>query len=320
MKTILITGANGFIGSNLVSSLIKKKNLRIIAIDIVKQKLAHNLKKQFSSKNLEYFSIDICNLNKLNKIFFKFKPSIVYHLAASVGVSNYIEKPYELLNSAFFSTKNIIELSDKYKCYLIYSSTSEVYGMNNTYPWTHESNRVIGPTYVDRWSYSTSKGHCEHMLFAYKKISKTFKFNIVRFFNVYGYNQNPIFIVSKNIYLAMNKKDLLMYDSGNQKRCFTFIEDAISALEKLRNIKIHSQILNIANPKEHSIKKIINLIKKESPYNIKIKKINTKKIYGKSYQDISRRIPSIKNTKKLLNWYPKINVNEGIKKIINNYE
>ena len=93
MKTILITGANGFIGSNLVSSLIRKKNLKIIAIDIVKKKLAYNLKKYFLIKNVEYFSIDICNLSKLNKIFFKFKPSIVYHLAASVGVSNYIQKP-----------------------------------------------------------------------------------------------------------------------------------------------------------------------------------------------------------------------------------
>ena len=184
---------------------------------------------------------------------------------------------------------------------------------NPKIPWDETFDRVLGPTSIDRWSYSSSKAVCEHMLFALKK-SHNLKFSIIRFFNVYGPSQAPIFVVSKSIYQVLNNKSPLIYDDGSQTRCFTFIDDAIEGMLKAsRSDEGLSQIFNIGSNLERSIKEVVDLIINHSRKNLKTKKFQTNREYGESYEDIPRRIPQVDKAKKILGWEAQTDLSEGIR-------
>lgn len=308
----LITGCGGFIGSHLVNNLLVNNHV-VYGIDILplnKLKRISNLK---GNKNFKYFKMDISK----SKNFFKSfkKVDVVYHLASVVGVQNYIKDTKNLIYTMFHGTDNIINYCKKNNVFLVYASTSEVYGKNNNVPWSEDGDRVLGPTYIKRWSYSTSKAHAEHLLYSY---ASDINFTIVRFFNIYGPSQNPIYVMSNNIHRAINDKELIVYDDGLQTRCFTFVEDAIKCLKKIyrSKIKLNHQIINIGSNKESTMKYAINCIASEIKKPLKIKKINTKKLYDKNYEDIPRRIPKVDKAFKLLKWRATTSIKDGIKRTI----
>ena len=94
--------------------------------------------------------------------------------------------PLSLIDIVVVGTRNLLELASKYDTRVLFTSTSEIYAKNPNTPWSESDDRVLGPTSIDRWSYSSSKAVCEHMLFALFR-SSNLKFTIVRFFNVYGH-------------------------------------------------------------------------------------------------------------------------------------
>jgi len=199
----------------------------------------------------------------------------------------------------------------------IFMSTSEIYGKNPKVPWLEEDDRVLGNPQIQRWSYSTSKAVCEHMIDALtkqKKISSV----IVRYFNIYGPWQSPNFVISKSIHNSMNGKKPLMHDSGNQTRCFTFIDDAVEATIKAAfDNSINNQVFNIGNSVETSIKQAIGIILEETnkPSDF-IEHVESQKKYGEFYEDIPRRIPDVSKAKQLLSWEAKTQLRDGVKSTV----
>ena len=110
-----------------------------------------------------------------------------------------------------------------------YSLQLQKFGKNPNITWKENDDRILGSTNIDRWSYSTSKALCEHMLFGMYHKHK-WPMSIVRFFNVYGPRQKPIYVVSKSIHRVLNNKPPELYDGGQQTRCFTYIDDVIEAI------------------------------------------------------------------------------------------
>ena len=237
----------------------------------------------------------------------------LYHLASVVGVQNYMSDPLSLIDIVVVGTRNLLELASKYKTRVLFTSTSEVYAKNPNTPWSESDDRVLGPTSIDRWSYSSSKAVCEHMLFALFR-SCNLKFTIVRFFNVYGPGQAPIFVVSKSLYKVLRNESPYLYDSGEQTRCFTYVDDAIEGvILASRSNKAIGEIFNIGSNIERSMKNVIDLIIKVSGKEISIKSFKTAKEYGEKYEDIPRRIPDVSKAKHILNWEATTSLEEGIK-------
>ena len=186
---------------------------------------------------------------------------------------------------------------------------------NNKFPWNENSDRVLGNPSILRWSYSSSKSLME-TFFAHGK-EKKLKFSIIRPFNVYGPGQNPIFVVSNTLSKIMKGEKPEIYDGGNQSRCFTYVDDIVSAAIKISNSnKTNGKAYNVARNKSYSIKKTISICKKLLNSKVNLKKINTKLKYGKLYQDVYKRDPSVERLKSDLNWLPMVDLIDGLKMTI----
>ena len=314
MKKALITGGAGFVGSHLTDALLVEGQ-EVTVFDFLPLKRTVNLSSAKTHSRFTFIEGDIRNKAALEKVFSK-KFDTVYHLASIVGVHRYMDDPLGLIDITVIGTRNVAELAQKYETQIVYTSTSEVYGKNPKVPWDEDDDRVLGSTNVDRWSYSASKGLSEQMLLGLHK--KTgHPVTIVRFFNAYGPRQNPIFVVSQSVHRILNGKKPLLYDGGQQTRCFTYIEDAISGtIAAATKLAGQGQVFNIGNNREITIKEIVELIIRYSGKKISWENFDTNRKFGAVYEDIPRRVPAIAKAKKLLNWEPKISHEEGVRKTI----
>ncbi|MGI0011316.1 MAG: NAD-dependent epimerase/dehydratase family protein [Nitrosopumilaceae archaeon] len=312
---ILVTGGAGFIGTNLVNRLAKE-NHEIVIFDNLSTGRNENLAALEKHGNVKFQQGDIRNVHDLEKLF-KTRFDTVFHLSAIVGVSNYMADPLKVVDVNVMGTKNILEHCIKQDSKFIFMSTSEIYGKNPKVPWKEEDDRVLGNPQISRWSYSTSKAVCEHMISALTK-EKKIQSVILRYFNIYGPWQNNNFVVSRTIYNSMNGIKPTLYDSGNQTRCFTFVGDAMDAtIKAVFDDSINDEVFNIGNSVETTIKEAIKTILEETqkPTDF-VDYVKTNEKFGAAYEDITRRVPDVSKAKRLLGWEAKTQLREGVKSTI----
>ena len=178
-------------------------------------------------------------------------------------------------------------------------------GRNPVLPWSEIDDRVLGPTSVDRWSYSTAKALCEHMLFGVHH-KDGWPMSIVRFFNVYGPRQNPIYVVSKSIHRVLNGISPELYDGGEQTRCFTYVEDVIDGMIKAAtSTRALGEVINLGNPVENTMSEVVDAVLQAADSDLVPNNILTEEKYGHVYEDIPRRVPAVEKADLLLGWKPK---------------
>ncbi len=153
---------------------------------------------------------------------------VVYHLAAAVGVRHVLEDPLGGMMTNAFGSEIVIRLSHKYDCRLLLASTSEIYGKGVSTPFFEEDDRLLGPTRVPRWSYSTSKALAEHLAYAYQ--SQGLRMSIVRYCNAYGPRTDESgfgSVIARFVNQALRDEPITIYGGGWQTRCFTYVEDSV---------------------------------------------------------------------------------------------
>lgn len=310
----LVTGAAGFVGSHLVEALLSQGN-EVHAFDCISIEEANNLKEVKNHPSLHYFKGDIRSPEDIHR-FWRNDAKAVFHLASVVGIKNYIADPLKLVDIVVIGTRYLLEEASKSNTRVIFSSTSEVFGKNPSVPWGEADDRVLGPTFIDRWSYSSSKAVCEHMLYGMQK-SSGLPFTIVRFFNVYGPRQNPYFVVSQSIYKILRGEQPLLYDEGKMTRCFTFIDDIIKGIIlAANNEKALGEAFNLGNSVEVSMKEVLITALDAAKSDVGYQLVDTDKMYGKQYEDIIRRIPNAAKARDILGWQAQIQLTEGLEKTI----
>jgi len=309
---VLITGGTGFLGSHLVDAFLKRGDEVMILDTGSDLKIRHVL----NHPRLHYVKESIFNNVILDSLIMK--ADLVYHMAAVVGVEHYVEDPYKVLNVNVNGTQRVLELAYKYNKKVVFTSTSEVYGRNPKIPFNEDDDRVLGSTKIDRWCYSTSKAVGEHFCFAYHKMGLPVV--VVRYFNVYGPRLDKLDVGRViTIFLGqiLRGEPITVIGDGSQTRCFTYISDAIKATMNagLKKEAV-GQIINIGNDKEYTILELAETMKKVTKAKSKIVFVNQEKIYGKSYEDVPRRVPDITRQKKILGVTPKVTLEEGLKHTI----
>jgi len=217
------------------------------------------------------------------------------------------------------------------------SSTSEVYGASPDPEFNEdETFLVVGPIQKERWIYSCCKQMLDRVIYAYG-IRDNLEFTLFRPFNWVGPRLDSLDtakegssrVVTQFIAELLMKLPISLVDGGRQKRCFTYVEDGIDALMKIlenRNDCCKNQIINIGNPwNDCSIKELAFMLKKifmEHPNHkndkdfSEIAEVSAGSYYGKGYQDIYTRKPSIEKAKRLLNWTPVTGLEESLKKTL----
>jgi UDP-glucose 4-epimerase len=309
MKTYFITGVMGFVGSHWAEKLLKNGN-KVIGMDI-----HDSYKKLHEYKNFKFIKETIISNKK--KLFSNIeKVDYVLHLASIAEPAQYMLDPKKVINIAALATIDVIDICYQLNKKVFFTSTSEIYGKNNKIPFKEDDDRVLGSTTTKRWCYSSSKAIAEHYLEACA-FNTNLDFRIVRLFNVYGPRLKGR-VVPTFINNALANRDLEINGSGNQTRCFTYIDDVINAFDLiLLSEKCKNQIFNVGTDDEISIsdfaKKIIFLTNSKS----KLKVTSYEDQFGKSYEDIYRRVPDISKIYEFIKWKPTTNLEDGIKLTIN---
>jgi UDP-glucose 4-epimerase len=305
---ILITGGAGFLGSHLSDAFISRGD-EVFVLDTGSiAKVRHLL----DGPRFHYIHDTIFNLELLDGL--AAKVDLIYHLAAVVGVEYYVADPYETLNVNVNGTQNVLKAAYKYNRKVVFSSTSEVYGRNPKVPWREDDDRVLGATTIDRWCYSTSKAVGEHFCFAYHKLGLPIV--VLRYFNVYGPRLDRI-DVGRLFTIFMGQllrgADLTVIGDGSQTRCFTFVSDAVAATVAAGlKSAADGHALNIGVDVETSVLEFAKLmLELYGGAKSKVRFVTQEEIYGKSYEDIPRRVPDNAKMRKLLGVEPKVSLREG---------
>ena len=317
MKTYLITGGAGFIGSSLADFLLNKGN-KVVVVDnfcdfynpeIKKE----NVKNNLSNENYKLYEVDICNSEDLEKAFSENKIDVIIHLAAMAGVRPSIENPvlYQKVNC--MGTQNILELMKKYNVKnLVMASSSSVYGNNKKVPFeeTDIVDYAISP-------YAATKKANEVMTHVYHKLHN---FNVImlRFFTVYGPRQRPDLAINKFTRMMINDEEVTMFGDGTTSRDYTYIDDIVSGIYLSTNYVLNNEkvyeIINLGNSNPVSLKEMINTIAESLNKPPKIKQMPMQQ------GDVDITYANINKAKALLGYEPKTTFKEGIKKFIEWYE
>ena len=311
MKTIIITGGLGFIGSNLINILSKKK---YFIINIDKITYASNLNNISENiKNYKFYKQDINNQNFIKKILEKYNPSLIFNVAAETHVDRSIDSPRQFIDSNVYGVFNLLETIKKYKKKIkfIHVSTDEVYGDIKKNKKSIESD-----SYNPSSPYAASKASGDLLI---KSYVRTYKIPaiITNCCNNYGPNQYPEKLIPTIIYKIINQKPIPIYGNGKNIREWIYVEDHCNALIEISEKGILGENYNIGSGIELNnieiTKKIISSFK-EIDINLanKAKFIFVKDRPGHDLR-YSLNSSKIKNN---LNWDCKYKFNEGIKKTI----
>jgi len=245
----------------------------------------------------------------------------IFHLAAAVGVRLIIERPVDTIETNILGTEIVLRLANKYKRKVLIASTSEVYGKGNHVPFSEEDDRTYGPTVKSRWSYATSKAVDEFLTLAYFH-EKKLPVVIARLFNTIGPRQTGSYgmVVPSFVQQTLLGHPITVYGDGEQTRCFTYVDDVVSALLQLmEHPQAVGEVFNVGNSEEISINDLAALVKKLVGGNSEIIHIPYEEAFEKGFEDMQRRVPDTTKIKKLIGFKPTVSLEESIKRIIEYY-
>ncbi len=317
MKTYLITGGAGFIGSSLADNLLKENN-KVIVIDnfcdfydpSIKE---NNIKEALKNKNYRLYRGDIRDKDILDKIFNENNIDVVVHLAAMAGVRPSIENPILYQEVNCMGTQNILEIMKKYHVdKLVMASSSSVYGNTKEVPFREDMivDFAISP-------YAATKKANEVMTHVYHKL-QNLNVIMLRFFTVFGPRQRPDLAINKFTRLMLNDEEIPMFGKGDTSRDYTYIDDIVDGIKRscdyvMNNNDVY-EIINLGNSSPITLKEMINIIGEVVGVVPKIKELPMQP------GDVDRTYADVSKAKKLLGYNPKTSFKDGIIKFVEWYK
>lgn len=303
MKTVLIAGGCGFIGSNLCIRLLNENN-KIICVDNLFSGKIENIKTCMNNENFIFI-----NHNIIEPLYLDDKIDEIYHLACPASPPIYQIDPIYTLKTNFIGTLNLLELAIIKSAKILLASTSEIYGEPQVSPQP-ESYRGNVNTIGIRSCYDEGKRIAETLFMDYNK-KYNIQTRIVRIFNTYGPNMDKYDgrVVTNFISQILNNESITLYGDGSQTRSFQYIDDLLNGIIKLMESD-YIYPVNIGNPNEITVKQLASLL-------IEITNSESKFIYKPlPLDDPTNRNPDIRLAKQILNWEPRIELRNGLMKTI----
>ena len=326
---VLILGANGFIGSSLTRAILQQKDWEVYGMDIG----SHKLEDSLSDPRFKFVEGDIT----INREYIEYhvkKCDVVIPLVAIANPIQYVKDPLRVFELDFEANLAVVRQAAKYRKRIIFPSTSEVYGMCPDAKLDEATSPLVyGPIDRQRWIYACSKQLLDRVIYAYG-VRDGVDYTLFRPVNWIGPKLDEVFepkegssrLFTQFISNVIFKKPLQLVDGGRQSRSFTFIDDGVDALLRIIENKdgcASRQIFNLGNPRNNvSVAELARMIIAEfgnfpeyAAHAAKAKTVvvPSGKYFGKYYQDIQRRVPSIANAKRQLGWTPKVNLRRAIR-------
>ena len=301
MKRNLVTGGSGFLGSHLSKKLLERGE-EVICIDNFFTGTKKNMESLLCNPNLEIIRHDVTEPIKI-------EVDKIWHLACPASPIHYQFNPIKTTKTSFLGTYNMLGLAKRVGAKLLLASTSEVYGDPEVHPQT-ESYKGSVNTIGIRSCYDEGKRIAETLCSDYQRVHGV-DIRIMRIFNTYGPNMrfDDGRVVSNFIIQALKNKNITLYGGGEQTRSFCYVDDLIEGMILLMESN-YQKPMNIGNPNEFSIKQLAYLVRDLINPNLEFE------YKALPQDDPKQRKPSIILAKEILNWEPKIELEEGLLKTI----
>jgi nucleoside-diphosphate-sugar epimerase len=334
-QSVLILGANGFIGSHLTERVLAERDWNVFGIDIVCDRLegfAANPRFAFERADIvaDFEAVD----RRVREC------DVVFPLIAIATPRSYVQNPLRVFELTFEANLAVIRSCVRHKKRVVFASSSEVYGMCEDEAFDEEhSPLVMGPIDRHRWIYACSKQLLDRVIHAYA-FEKNLQYTIFRPFNWIGPRlDNPhdplegsSRVLTQFIGNLLRSEDLRLVDGGHQRRCFLYVDDAIDCLLKIienRGGAADQQIFNVGNPAaDVSIRELAELLLElvadypgfeNIQRHVRCVEVDSRTYYGRGYQDILMRRPSIRKAQERLGWGPTTDLRTALRKTLDCY-
>lgn len=300
---ILITGGAGFVCSHLADTLFEK-NHNLILLDNLLTGNKNNIEHLLDHKNVNFIQHDVQDHIDISQ-----EIEFIFHFASAASPIAYQENPVNTLKAGSIGTINTLGLAKVKNAAYLLASTSEIYGDPEVSPQSEEYWGNVNPN-GERSMYDEAKRFAEAATATYSR-TYNLQTKVVRIFNTYGPRMqlNDGRVVTNFIVQALKGEDITVYGDGSQTRSFSYVQDTVNGIVSLMESE-HNDVFNIGNPTEITINELASKI-------IEITNSNSKLINKDLPQDDPKqRKPDITKAKTLLNWEPKVKLEDGLTKTI----
>ncbi|HEU4722638.1 MAG TPA: GDP-mannose 4,6-dehydratase [Gemmatimonadaceae bacterium] len=315
---VLITGGAGFVGSHLADACLLRGD-EVYVLDDLSTGSIDNIEYL---KRHPYFHYTIGRVqNAQVTAELVDRVDVVYHLAAEVGVRRVIDSPISTIENNVQATEVVFSAAAKKGKRVLFTSTSEVYGLSADLPYREDGNIVMGAASKGRWSYACSKALDEFLALAYYH-ERQMPVTVVRLFNTVGPRQTGHYgmVVPTLVQQAMTGKPMTVYGDGSQSRCFGFVKDVVKALVALmERPEAAGEIYNIGASSEISILELAKRVKEITKSQSPIVLIPYADAYDAGYQDMPRRIPDTTKLRNLVGFAPTTDIDEIVDSVMRSF-
>ncbi len=335
MTKVLILGVNGFIGHHLSKRIMETTDWEVFGMDMYSERVSDLM----DNPRFTFFEGDI-TINKEWVEYHIKKCDVVLPLVAIATPATYVQDPLKVFGLDFEANLPIIRQCVQYGKRVIFPSTSEVYGMCRDEQFDPDSSELIlGPINKPRWIYSCSKQLLDRVIWAHG-MQDGLDFTLFRPFNWIGPGLDSIHtpkegssrVVTQFLGHMVRGNNISLVDGGHAKRSYTHIDDGISALMKIIENKdgcASGKIFNIGNPgNNYSVRELAEMMLEiansipeyaVTASNVEMVEVTSADYYGKGYQDVQNRVPSIDNTMADLDWKPQVEMRTALEQIFEAY-
>lgn len=250
------------------------------------------------------------------------KAEIVYHLASVVGPLAVMTNPIAALEASLFGTANVARSASYYRRKVVFTSSSEIYGVNASIPEHEVLSLSLQHQLNGRSSYAAGKIAAEAILLAQYRCSP-FQIVVTRLFNVAGsaWRGAERLVIPQMVGKALRHEPIIVHGDGHQTRTFVHVSDAVDALEKLSQCQADPPIIvNIGADHEVSMLDLAMMIKRRTKSSSEIRLVDYNEVYGSGYLDQLRRVPDVGRLKSLIDWVPRKGLGDIIDDVIRDYQ
>lgn len=314
---VLITGVAGMLGSHLLDELMSDKQYEgIWGIDDLSIGVTENIRPWIDDPRFHFIKGSILDVNLLSNVP---RMDIVIHLAASKKIGE-INPGVENLYVNGIGAANVFNMALKHKAKVVFSSTSDCYGLSKDLPLKEDGDLVLGPSMIKRWSYAVGKLYAEQLAFAFYK-DYGLPVVVLRYFG--GFSERASFSWSGGhipifIDAILNDSPCIIHGDGSQTRSMTYVSNLVKGtMLAIGNDKAIGELINIGEDREMSVSDSARLIHRLSGSisDLKLEFISTESLFG-SYKDILRRKPDLEKAQRILGFKLETSLEDGIVKVI----
>jgi len=312
---ILITGGAGFIGSHLAEALLEAGH-EVFVLDNLSTGRIDNIAHLKGHARFHYTIDTVFNEPLVAELVDR--ATVVFHLAAAVGVKLIVQEPVHTIETNVHGTEVILRHASKKRKLVFIASTSEVYGKSTAVPFKETADLVLGATTRHRWAYACSKALDEFLALAHWK-ERQLPVVVVRFFNTVGPRQTGQYgmVVPTFVRQALAGEALTVFGDGTQSRSFSYVGDVVGALMKLMvEPRAVGEVFNIGNTEEVTILGLAERVKALTGSASPIVTIPYDQAYEAGFEDMPRRVPDLAKIRQLIGYEPSVGLDEIIRRVV----